>query len=218
MSFTYEYARPALTVDAVLFGLDTTDLKILLIRRGLEPFKGKWSLPGGFVRIGESPDDSVARELAEETGVKVKRLVQLGAYGAPGRDPREHVVSIAFLGLTPVCDHKPAADTDAEAVAWHPIDDLPSLAFDHATMVEDAIEKLRAEASNWELGRDLLPAKFTLRELQTLHERILDRPLDKRNFRREALASGLLEELEEWESDVSHRAARLFRFIKRKRA
>lgn len=217
MSFTYEYARPALTVDAVIFGLDPESLKILLIKRGIEPFKGKWSLPGGFVRVGEAPEHAVARELAEETGVKVKRLVQLSVYGDPQRDPREHVVSIAYICLTPLMDHAPAADTDADEAAWHALDELPSLAFDHAQIVHDAMERMRAESANWELGRDLLAAKFTLRELQTLHEQILDRPLDKRNFRRDALASGVLEELEEWETDVSHRAARLYRFAKRKR-
>lgn len=217
MSFTYEYARPALTVDAVVLGPDNDDLKILLVRRGCEPFKGKWALPGGFIHVGESPEAAVARELAEETSVQVKRLVQLGAYGDPARDPREHVVTIAFLALTPICEHAPAASTDAAEAAWHPTDDLPALAFDHGSIVADAIERLRAEADNWELGRDLLPPKFPLRSLQTLHERILDRPLDKRNFRRDAIASGLLQELEEWETDVNHRAARLFRFIRRKR-
>lgn len=218
MSFTYAYARPAVTVDAAIFGLDSEDLKVLLIRRGVAPFKGMWALPGGFIRVGESPESAVARELAEEAGVSVRRIVQLGAYGAPERDPREHVISIAFLGLTPVREHAPDAATDAEAVAWHALDELPALAFDHDVIIRDAISRLQAEAENWELGRALLPAKFPLRDLQLLHERICDRAIDKRNFRRDALNSGVLEELDEWETDVSHRAARLYRFIKRKRA
>lgn len=217
MAFTYKYPRPAVTVDAALFGLDSEDLKILLIRRGAEPFKGQWALPGGFVRVGEAPEVAVARELNEETGVRVKRLVQLGAYGAPDRDPREHVISLAFIGLTPIDEHRPRADTDADSVAWYPIDDLPLLAFDHAQVINDAIERLRAEAENWELGRDLLPAKFPLRDLQLMHERILAKSLDKRNFRRDAIASGFLVELDEWETDVNHRAARLYTFLKRKR-
>lgn len=217
MAFTYKYARPAVTVDAALFGLDEEDLKILLIRRGGEPFKGHWALPGGFVQVGEAPETAVARELEEETGLRVKRLVQLGAYGAPDRDPREHVISIAFLGLTPIGEHNPKADTDADAVAWHALDDLPPLAFDHGKIVDDALERLRAEADSWELGRDLLPLKFPLRDLQLLHERVLAKPLDKRNFRRDAVASGFLVELDEWEADVNHRAARLYTFTKRKR-
>lgn len=218
MSSTYAYARPALTVDAVVLGLDTDALKVLLVRRGEEPFKGKWALPGGFVRVGESPDAAVARELSEETSVQVRRLVQLGAYGEPDRDPREHVVTIAFIALTPVCEHVPAAATDAVEAAWHPTDGLPGLAFDHARIIADAIARLRDEADDWELGRDLLPARFPLRSLQELHERILGRVLDKRNFRRDALASGHIEELNLWESGVNHRAARLFRFTRRRRS
>lgn len=217
MAFTYKYARPAVTVDAALFGLDAEDLKILLIQRGREPHKGQWALPGGFIRVGEAPDVAVARELKEETGIRVRRLVQLGAYGDPKRDPREHVISLAFLGLTPIAEHRPKADTDAHAVAWHSLDDLPALAFDHADIVNDAVDRLRLEAETWELGRDLLPAKFPMRDLQLLHERILSNPLDKRNFRRDALASGILVELDEWESDVNHRAARLYSFTKRNR-
>ena len=146
MSFTYAYARPALTVDAVVFARDAAALKVLLIRRAKEPFKGRWALPGGFLDVGESPEHAVARELAEETGLKVETLTQLGAYGDPLRDPREHVVSIAFFGLTTAGAHAPVAADDASEAAWHAVDGLPPLAFDHARIVADALARVRSDA------------------------------------------------------------------------
>lgn len=212
MSHTYEYPRPALTVDAVVFGLDDENLKILLIRRGLEPFKDRWALPGGFVQVGESPDAAAARELDEETALTPRVLTQIGAYGDPGRDPREHVVTVAYFALVRLGAQAVAAATDAAQAAWFALDELPALAFDHAKIVDDALARLRFDLKNRPLAFELLPERFPLRALQTLHEQVLDAPLDKRNFRRKALDSGLLVELDEWETDVQHRAARLYRF------
>lgn len=212
MSYTYRYARPALTVDAVVFGLDEGDLKVLLIQRGLEPYLGAWALPGGFVGVGESLDDAVRRELAEETGLENVFLEQLYTFGEPERDPREHVVSVAWYALVNLSDHRVRAASDAGDAAWFCIDDIPPLAFDHQRVLTIAYERMRGKIRYQPIGFELLPEKFPLRMLQGVYEKILDRPLDKRNFRKKILGMDILEELAEIETDVSHRAARLYRF------
>ena len=216
MPFTYEYARPALTVDCVVFGLDQEDLKVLLIQRDLEPFAGRWALPGGFVNVGESIDAAAKRELYEETGVDRVFLEQLYTFGAPDRDPREHVVSVAYYALVRLSDHRVQAATDARAAAWFAIEDVPKLAFDHQKILKAAHTRLQSKVRYQPIGFELLPTKFPLRSLQHLYEVVLDRPIDKRNFRKKFLSMGLLEELDEIETDVAHRAARLYRFDKRK--
>lgn len=216
MPFTYEYARPALTVDCVVFGLDDDDLKVMLIQRDLEPFAGRWALPGGFVNVGEAVDEAARRELTEETGMQRVFLEQLYTFGAPGRDPREHVVSVAYYSLVRLSDHRVQAATDARDAAWFAIDDVPSLAFDHQKILKVAHDRLKGKVRYQPIGFELLPPKFPLRMLQHLYEVVLERDLDKRNFRKKILSMGLLEELDEIETDVSHRAARLYRFDKRK--
>ena len=209
---SYEYARPALTTDCVVFGLDDDDLKVLLIKRGLAPFKGKWALPGGFVRVGEDLEASARRELEEETGLKKVFLEQLYSFGQPKRDPREHIVTVSYYALVNLSEHPPTADTDADEAAWFPFDDLPKLAFDHSEILTTARERLRSKLRHSPIGFELLPKKFTLTQLQSLYERILDRPLDKRNFRKKLLKLEILSETDEIEQDVAHRAARLYRF------
>jgi len=218
MPFTYEYARPALTVDCVVFGLDDEDLKALLIQRDLAPFAGRWALPGGFVNVGEDPEAAARRELEEETGIALPKLFleQLYTFGAPGRDPREHVVSVAHYALVKLSDHRVKAATDARDAAWFSVSDLPALAFDHDDIVEVALERLKGKVRYQPIGFELLPPKFTLRQLQQLYEAVLETPLDKRNFRKKVLAMGMLEDLDEIEQDVAHRAARLYRFDKQK--
>jgi 8-oxo-dGTP diphosphatase len=212
MPFTYEYPRPALAVDAVVFGFDDHGLSVLLIERGLEPFAGKWALPGGFVRMDEDLDAAVRRELQEETGLEKVFLEQLRAFGAPGRDPRERVVTVAWVALVKLLDHRVRAATDARRAAWFAVDDLPALAFDHETIVQAALAHLQQTVRRKPVGFELLPPKFTLSQLQRLYEAVLERPLDKRNFRKKVLALELLEGLDEVEQDVAHRAARLYRF------
>lgn len=216
MTYSYEYARPALTVDCVVFGMDEFDLKVLLIQRDLEPFAGRWALPGGFVNVGESVDDAAKRELREETGLKRVFLEQLYTFGKPDRDPREHVVSVAYFSLVKLSDHRLQAATDARNAAWFAIDDVPRLAFDHRKILDMAHKRLRAKVRYQPIGFELLPNKFPLRSLQHLYEVILERELDKRNFRKKILSLDVLEELDEIETDVSHRAARLYRFDKKK--
>ncbi|HRI06398.1 MAG TPA: NUDIX domain-containing protein [Nannocystaceae bacterium] len=216
MSFTYEYARPALTVDCVVFGVDERELKILLIQRDLEPFAGDWALPGGFVRIGEGLDAAALRELSEETGVTQLFLEQLYTFGEVDRDPSGRVVTVAYYALVRLCDHKVRAATDARSAGWFAAGELPPLAFDHARIVEVARRRLQAKVRYEPIGFELLPRKFTLSQLQGLYEVILERRLDKRNFRKKILAMDILVALDEVESGVAHRAARLYRFDERK--
>ena len=216
MNHSYKYARPALTVDCVVFGLDQDDLKVLLIQRDLPPFVGRWALPGGFVHVGESVEDAAKRELIEETGVKRVFLEQLYTFGDPGRDPREHVVTVAYYALVRLSEHRLQAATDARNAAWFAIKDIPKLAFDHRKILLLAHKRLQSKVRYQPIGFELLPNKFPLRTLQNFYELILERDLDKRNFRKKILSMDVLEELDEMETDVSHRAARLYRFDKQK--
>ena len=215
MPHSYKFARPALTVDCVVFGLDDEDLKVLLIERDLPPFEGQWALPGGFVRVDESLDDAALRELREETGLKKVFLEQLYTVGDLDRDPRERVVTLTYYALVRLSSHKVKAATDARQALWFAIDDVPKLAFDHQKIMTMAHERLRGKVRYQPIGFELLPQKFTLRQLQHLYEVILDRELDKRNFRKKILGMEILEELDELETDVAHRAARLYRFDKK---
>ena len=215
MSFTYEYPRAAVTVDCVVFGLDDEDLKVLLIRRDPPPFEDKWALPGGFVRLNETLDEAAFRELQEETSLERVYLEQLYTFGAIDRDPRERVITVAYYALVRLSDHRVQAATDARDAVWFAMDDLPPLAFDHDQILETAHQRLQGKVRYQPIGFELLPPKFTLTQLQKLYEIVLGRVLDKRNFRKKIQGMGILEELDEVEKDVAHRAARLYRFNKK---
>lgn len=212
MPHTYEYARPALTVDAVVFGLDAGELKILLIQRGLAPFKSRWALPGGFVQAGETLDEAVARELEEEAGLRQVFLEQLYTFGEVDRDPRERVISVAYYALVKLADHTTRAATDAADARWFPAAAAPTLAFDHVAILAMALDRLRGKLRYQPIGFELLPDKFTLTQLQQLYETVLGTPLDKRNFRKKVLGFDLLLPLEETLREGRHRPAQLFRF------
>jgi 8-oxo-dGTP diphosphatase len=214
MRHHYEYPRAALTVDCVVFGLDETELKVMLIERDLEPFAGKWALPGGFVRVDETIEEAARRELQEETGLNKIYLEQLYTFGDLHRDPRERVVTVAWYALIRLSEHRVKAATDARNAAWFDLHDLPALAFDHDRILEAAHERLQNKIRYQPIGFELLPRKFTLTRLQTLYEIVLDRRLDKRNFRKKILSMNILQELDEVETDVAHRAARLYKFNK----
>ena len=212
MSHTYQYPRAALTVDCVVFGLDESELKVLLIERALEPFKGKWALPGGFVRVNETLDEAARRELAEEAGLANVFLEQLYSFGTVDRDPRERVVSVAYYALVKLAAHKAKADTDAADARWFPISKVPKLAFDHADIFATALARLKGKVRYQPIGFELLPPKFTLSQLQHLYEAVLETKLDKRNFRKKVLGFGLLLPLKETRMMGRHRPAQLFRF------
>ncbi len=212
MPYTYDYPRPALTVDCVVFGLDDEDLKVLLIQRDLEPFAGTWALPGGFVHMDEALEQAARRELEEEAGLRGVFLEQLYTFGAPDRDPRGRVVSVAHYALVNIRDHRVRAATDARSAAWFAVADPPALAFDHAEILHTALGRLKGKVRYQPIGFELLPEEFTLSQLQDLYEKTLETPLDKRNFRRKVLSMGLLEETDQVQTDVAHRAARLYRF------
>ena len=212
MPHTYQYPRAALTVDCVVFGLDEGDLKVLLIERGLEPFKRRWALPGGFVRVDETLDAAARRELQEEAGLTNVFLEQLYTFGTVDRDPRERVVSVAYYALAKLTEHSAKAATDAANAQWFPVSKVPKLAFDHANILGTAVERLKGKVRYQPIGFELLPPKFTLSQLQHLYEAVLGTELDKRNFRKKVLSFGLLVPLKETQMLGRHRPAQLFRF------
>lgn len=212
MAHTYQYPRAALTVDCVVFGYDEGELKVLLIERALEPFKGRWALPGGFVRVDETLDEAARRELNEEAGLNNVFLEQLYTFGAVNRDPRERVVSVAYYALVKLSDHRARAATDASNAEWFAISKAPKLAFDHGEILATALGRLKGKVRYEPIGFELLPPKFTLSQLQNLYEAVLGADLDKRNFRKKVLSFGLLVPLRETQMVGRHRPAQLFGF------
>jgi 8-oxo-dGTP diphosphatase len=208
--FTYEYPRPAVTADVVLFAMRDGDLAVLLIKRKHAPFRGAWALPGGFVNTDEPLVQAAFRELAEETGIRSGIVLdQLGAYGDPGRDPRGHTVTIAFYAFLVVAP-QPVAGDDAASAEWHELHALPRLAFDHAKIIAHARSQLVARLIE---HPDTLqfPARFTLPELQSVYEAVTGNPLRPRSFRARLLSRGLVEPIR---SDRKSRrgAVQLYRF------
>jgi 8-oxo-dGTP diphosphatase len=211
MPYSYHYPHPAVTTDVVLFTIQDERLEVLLIRRGSEPFKGRWALPGGFVDIDEDLLACAKRELEEETGVTGIYLEQLYTFGTPDRDPRERVISVTYYALVPRERLTIRAASDAEAVTWFPFQQLPSLAFDHDQIVAMAHERLAAKLEYSTIALQFMPERFTLTQLQSVYEVVLGQRLDKRNFRRRILALNCIGECGEWLRQVNHRPAKLYR-------
>ena len=199
------------TVDIVVLTVDDQKLKVLLIQRGIAPFKGQFALPGGFVLANETLDAAAFRELSEETGTENVYLEQLYTFGDPKRDPRGRVVTVAYYALVPAGNSPLLAGTDAAAAGWFGVDELPVVAFDHPKIIGYAVNRLRNKLEYTSVGFELLPKKFTLTKLQMLHEAILGRSLDKRNFRRKILSTGLLTASKEMEI-TGRKPARLYAF------
>jgi len=206
------------SVDAVVFGYTSADgLSILLIKRKIAPFKGVWALPGGLVQNNETLEEAIERELQEETGIQINYLEQLYSFGAPDRDPRNRVISIAYFGLVRPDEYVPIAATDAAEAQWFNIKSLPPLAFDHASIVSTALERLQGKITYEPIGFDLLDEKFPFSELEKLYATVLDRPLDRRNFKKKIMKFGFLEETSEKQTlKGSGRPGNLFRFIKKR--
>ncbi len=202
--------RHCVTVDIVLFTIIHDALHVLLIRRKHAPFQNMWAIPGGFVEDNESLDEAALRELNEETGVEKVYLEQLCTFGDPGRDPRGRTITVAYYALTRPVDVR--ADSDAADVQWHSADRLPELAFDHDRILATAVQRLRAKLEYTTVGFQLLPKRFTLSELQNLYQTILNRKLDKRNFRKKILSLDLLRPHEGRRALGAHRPARLYSF------
>jgi 8-oxo-dGTP diphosphatase len=215
--YQYEFPHPAVTTDVVLFSIRERELKLLLIKRKGAPYRGRWALPGGFVRLDEDLDTAASRELAEETGVSGVYLEQLYTFGAPKRDPRERVISVAYYALVPSDRMTLTAATDAEAVGWFGMGELPALAFDHSHIVEMAHQRLVAKLDYSTLAFQFMPEAFTLTELQEVYEIILRADIDKRNFRKWVLALEQIEETGDYRRDGAHRPAKLYRLLDRDR-
>lgn len=207
--------RPAVTVDVVIFTVIENDLKVLLIKRSLQPFEGCWALPGGFVRMDESMENAAKRELMEETGVKNVYLEQLYTFGNPGRDPRTRVITVSYFALISPKGIKLESTTDASEAMWFSAYKLPKLAFDHDTIARYALQRLKWKLEYTTVAFSLLPEKFTLGELQKIYETIFNKKFDKRNFRKKILSLGLIEETREKLKNVSHRPAKLYSFRKK---
>lgn len=209
--YSYEYPHPAVTVDIVIFTIRDDQLKLLLIRRSGEPYRGKWALPGGFIQLDEDLEQSARRELEEETGVSAVYLEQLYTFGKPGRDPRERVITVAYYALIPSDKLQLRAATDAEAVGWFGMDEIPELAFDHDGILAMAHERLVAKLDYSTIAFQFMGEEFTLSELQSVYEIILREELDKRNFRKWVLALEQIEETGGERRDGAHRPAKLYR-------
>lgn len=204
------------TVDVVIFTVREDGLQVLLVQRGAAPFKDRWALPGGFIREGEPLESAALRELEEETGVRDVYLEQLYTFGDPDRDPRGRVITVAYYALIASDRQSLVAGTDAAAARWWPAGAPPPLAFDHREILEYAVERLRNKLEYTTVGFQLLPARFTLTQLQRVYEAILGRALDKRNFRRKMELLGILTPLEEYVREGASRPAQLYRFSARR--
>lgn len=208
-----KYDRPSVTVDVVIFSILDEQLKVLLIKRKSWPFEGMWAIPGGFVKMEEGLEEAAYRELAEETSVTNAEvyLEQLYTFGKPDRDPRTRVITVAYFALVSADKLSPHAASDAEDVAWFSIYDLPPLAFDHADILDYALTRLRYKLEYSAVGFQLLPEKFTLRELQDAYEIVLGTKLDKGNFRSKLRKTNVVEMVDGYR-DTGGRPARLYRF------
>lgn len=210
MAYTYEYPHPSVTADCVIFGFDGVGIKVLLIERGLEPFKGKWALPGGFMMIDETAEDCAKRELEEETGLKNISVEQFYTFSDVNRDPRDRVITVAHYALVKLADVK--GGDDAASAHWFSMNEIPSLAFDHDRILRMAINRLKERICFEPIGFELLPTVFTMTELQNLYEAILEVKFDRRNFYNKMLKLGILAEAEPRPASASRRVPCKYRF------
>ncbi|TXF85986.1 NUDIX hydrolase [Neolewinella aurantiaca] len=206
------FFKSAFTVDNVIFGFDDGKLKVLLIRRNEDPYADFWALPGYFVQQHEDLDDAAQRVLRETTGLENVYLEQLRSFGAPGRHEFGRVITVAYYSLVKVADFELHAASIAEEVAWHNVEDISVLAFDHEDIVQVALNRLKRRIRTRPVGFELLPPAFTLTDLQHLYEAVWEVDLEKRNFRKKFLSMNLLRDLGRSQTGVAHRPAKLYSF------
>lgn len=202
-------------VDCIIFGFDNEELKVLLIKRNFEPERGKWSLMGGFLKESETSQEAANRILHSLTGLQDVYMEQVHTYTDPRRDPVERTISISYYALINIEDHNEEL-TKQHSAQWFTLDEAPQLIFDHGLMVYNAINRLRYKTSVQPLGFELLPEKFTMRQLQKLYEAILNEELDKRNFAKKINQLDVLIKLEEKDMSSSKKGSFLFQFDKEK--
>ena len=216
LKFCYRYPHPAVTADCVIFGFDGINIKVLLIQRGIEPFKNCWALPGGFVNINETAEECARRELEEETGLNNISVEQFHTFSDVNRDPRERVITIAHYALVRLTDVR--GGDDAAKAQWFPLIDVPSLAFDHDHILRMALRCLKERICFEPVGFDLLPEIFTMPELQNLYEAILEIKFDRRNFYNKMLKLGILTSAEPKPINATRRTPIKYRFNAQKYA
>jgi 8-oxo-dGTP diphosphatase len=206
-----------IAVDAIVFGYKNSQLYVLLIQQKFGTSDSYWALPGGLVKNDESLKDAVQRELREETNVSVDYFEQLFTFGDDiFRDPRNRVVSVAYFALVNPSKLEIKADSDAENVQWFKISEVPAMAFDHNIILKKALERIKAKLTYEPIGFDLLPKEFLFSELENLYCTILDKEIERRNFRKKILSFGIVEETENYSPIKTGRPAKLFRFNKQK--
>ena len=206
------------SVDCVIFGFEAGELKILLIERNEEPFKDWLALPGYFVEQDESIDNAAERILYELTGLRDLHMEQFHTFGEVKRHPQGRVITVAYYALIRINGKKELKPVSqyARKALWHPVNELPKLAFDHSEIFETGFNKIKRLLNHQPIAFELLPEKFTLTQLQSLYEAVENKKFDKRNFRKKMLSYGFLKELDEKQKGVSYRAAKLYKFDRRR--
>lgn len=204
-----DYAQPSVTVDLVVFSIHEKKLKVLLIKRGMKPFKDKWAFPGGFVKVDESIESAAKRELVEETGVSDIYLEQLYTWGDVKRDPRGRVISVSYFALINSDDVELKASTDALDVKWFEPASMPGLAFDHKKILEYAMKRLKWKFEYTPVVFSLLPNKFTIGQVQKIYEAVFEKEFDKRNFYKKIASLNILKEVG-IQRDTPSRPAKLY--------
>ena len=210
LKYCYQYPHPAVTTDCVIFGFDGTRLNVLLIERGIEPYKGRWAFPGGFIRMEETAEECARRELREEAGLEASYMRQYHTFSTLDRDPRERVITIAYYALVQLSNV--VGGDDARSAQWFALDDVPRLAFDHDVILRYAITELRQQIHFEPIGFELLPPQFTMTQLQRLYEAVLGVKFDRRNFYNKMRHLGLLIETGETVTLPNRKEAILYSF------
>ena len=210
LNYCYKYPHPAVTTDCVIFGFDGVSIKVLLVERGIEPYKGMWAFPGGFMKMDKTAEECARRELEEETGLKSASVEQFHTFTSVNRDPRERVITVAHYALVRLSEVK--GGDDAASAKWFSHDEIPSLAFDHDHILRLALKVLKERICFEPIGFELLPEVFTMTELQNLYEAILEVKFDRRNFYNKMLKLGILVEAEPRPKSAPSRIPTKYRF------